>query len=62
MILNAPSHLAAFDLNLCFYDDVKPPQDNKVAFDVLLDELHFLGLLKNYRLPFLVLIHRLTSF
>ena len=55
MILNAPSHLAAFDLNLCFYDDVKPPQDNKVAFDVLLDELHFLGLLKNYRLPFLVL-------
>jgi hypothetical protein len=55
MILNAPSHLAAFDLNLCFYDDVKPPQDNKVAFDVRLDDLHFLGLLKNYRLPFLVL-------
>ena len=37
MIMNAQSHLAAFDLNLCFYDDVKPPQDNKVAFDVLLD-------------------------
>ena len=55
MIMNAQSHLAAFDLNLCFYDDVKPPQDNKVAFDVLLDHLHFLGLLKNYRLPFLVL-------
>ena len=55
IILNAQSHLTAFDLNLCFYDDVKPAQENKIADDVKLDHLHFLGLLKNDRLPFLVL-------
>ena len=55
IILNAQSHLTAFDLNLCFYDDVKPAQENKVSEDVLLDHLHFLGLLKNHRSPFLVL-------
>jgi len=54
LILNSLSHLAAFDLNLCFYDDVRPPQDNKVSVDILLDHLHFLGLLKNHRAPFLV--------
>ena len=55
LILNSLSHLAAFDLNLCFYDDVRPPQDNKVSEDILLDHLHLLGLLKNHRAPFLVL-------
>ena len=55
LILYSQSHLAAVDLNLCFYDDVKPPQDNKVSIDVFLDHLHFLGLLKNHRAPFLVL-------
>ena len=55
LILNSLSHLTAFDLNLCFYDDVKPAQENKVSEDVLLDHLHFLGLLKNHRAPFLVL-------
>ena len=55
IILGAPSHLTAYDLNLCFYDDVKPAQDNKISEDVSLDYLHFLGLLKNGRLPFLVL-------
>ena len=55
IILNSLSHLTAFDLNLCFYDDVKPVQENKVSEDVLVDHLHFLGLLKNYRAPFLVL-------
>ncbi len=55
LILSSPSHLTAFDLNLCFFDDVKPAQENKVSEDVLLDHLHFLGLLKNHRSPFLVL-------
>ena len=55
IILNSPSHLTAFDLNLCFYDDVKPPQQNKVSEDILIDHLHFIGLLKNHRAPFLVL-------
>ena len=55
IILNSLSHLTAFDLNLCFYDDVKPAQENKISEDVLLDNLHILGLLKNHRDPFLVL-------
>ena len=54
-ILNSTSHLGLYDLNLCFYDDVKPAQENKIADNVTLDHLHFLGLLKNDRLPFLVL-------
>ena len=61
LILNSPSHLTAFDLNLCFYDDVKPPQQNKVSEDILIDHLHFLGLLKNHRAPFLVLKQNIAS-
>ena len=61
LILNSLSHLTAFDLNLCFYDDVKPPQQNKVSEDILIDHLHFLGLLKNHRAPFLVLKQNIAS-
>ena len=61
LILGSLSHLSAFDLNLCFFDDVKPPQENKVSEDVKLDHLHFLGLLKNHRAPFLVLKHNFAS-
>ena len=62
IILNSLSHLAAFDLNLCFYDDVKPAQENKISEDVLLDNLHILGLLKNHRAPFLVLKQNFPPF
>ena len=55
LIFNSLSHLTSFDLNLCFYDDVKPAQENKISEDILLDNLHISGLLKNHRAPFLVL-------
>ena len=61
LILGSLSHLSAFDLNLCFFDDVKPPQENKVSEAEKLDHLHFLGLLKNHRAPFLVLKQNFAS-
>lgn len=52
MILCSNCHTHLYDLSLCFYDDIKLPQENKVNDGVLIDRLHFLGLLKNHREPF----------
>ena len=42
-----------YDLNLCFYDSIKPPYDNKLNLDIKIDNLHKKGLLKNHYTPFL---------
>ena len=54
-IMSSNYHSQLFDLSLCFYDDIKPSQENKLSENVLLDKLHILGLLKNHRAPFLIL-------
>ena len=43
-----------FDLSLNFYDDIKPSHENKMSLNVLIDELHIKGLLKNHKNPFLI--------
>ena len=51
-ILNSPYHLHLFDLHLCLFDDFKLDYENKISFNIKIDDLHSLGLIKNYKFPF----------
>ena len=53
-ILSSKNNTSIFDLALSFYEDIKPPYENKMSLDVLIDELHIKGLLKSYKTPFLI--------
>ena len=53
-ILSSRNCSSLFDLNLSFYDDIKPAYENKMSLNVLIDELHIKGLLKSHRTPFLI--------
>jgi hypothetical protein len=51
-ILNSQYHLHLFDLHLCLFEDFKPDYENKIAYNIKIDDLHSLGLIKNYNFPF----------
>ena len=51
-ILNSPYHLHLFDLHLCLFDDFKLDYKNKISYNIKIDDLHSLGLIKNYKFPF----------
>jgi len=53
-ILYSKNFSSLYDLSLIFYDDIKPPFENKLNLNVLIDELHLKGLLKSHRDPFLI--------
>ena len=53
-ILYSKSFSSLYDLNLSFYNDIKPSYENKLNLNVLIDELHTKGLLKSHREPFLI--------
>ena len=53
-ILSSKIFPSLYDLSLTFYDDIKPPHENKLNLNVLIDELHIKGLLKSHREPFLI--------
>ena len=53
-ILSNKNNSSVFDLALSFYEDIKPPYENKMSLDVLIDELHITGLLKSHKSPFLI--------
>ena len=61
-ILSSQNYSSLYDLNLSFYDDIKPPYENKMSLDVLIDELHIKGLLKSHRTPFLIFKENYTPF
>ncbi len=44
-----------FELHLCLYKDIKTEYENKIDFEIKLDDLHRLGILKNYKKPFFYL-------
>ena len=54
-ILNSQYHLHIFDLHLCLFDDFKLDYENKISYNFKIDELHSLGLIKNYKFPFFTL-------
>ena len=53
-ILSSPNFISLYDLNLSFYDDIKPTYENKMSLNVLIDELHIKGLLKSHKSAFLI--------
>ena len=61
-ILSSLINSSLFDLTLSFYDDIKPPYENKMSLNVLIDELHMRGLLKSHRSPFLIFKENYTPF
>ena len=52
-VLSSPYITSIYDLNLIFYDDIKPPYENRMSLDVQIDELHNKGLLKSHQTAFL---------
>ena len=55
IILSCQQHPELFDFNLCFYDTISQPHENRIADYILLDKLHDLHILKNYRTPFFII-------
>ena len=55
IILSALQHPDMFDFSLCFYESIMEPHENRVADYILLDKLHDLHILKNYRTPFFII-------
>ena len=51
-ILSSLQHPEIYDFSLCFYESIMEPHENRVADYILLDKLHDLHILKNYRTPF----------
>ena len=61
-ILSSQYSPSIYDLNLSFYDDIKPQYENKMNLDVLIDELHIKGLLKSHKDPFLIFKENYTPY
>ena len=54
-ILSSLQHPEIYDFSLCFYESIMEPHENRVADYILLDKLHDLHILKNYRTPFFIM-------
>ena len=61
-ILSSQYSSSLYDLNLSFYEDIKPQYENKMNLDVLIDELHIKGLLKSHKNPFLIFKDNYTPY
>ena len=55
IILSSLQHPELFDFSLCFYDTIMQPHENRIADYVVLDKLHDLHILKNFRTPFFII-------
>ena len=62
LILNSYLHSELFDLALCFYDSIIQQNENRVDKYVMIDQLHDLQILKNYRTPFFIMKENFTPF
>ena len=50
--MNTEDFLTLFDLHLIIFRSMKEESETKIDFDMKLNELSDLGLIKNYRFPF----------
>jgi hypothetical protein len=50
--MNIEDFLTLFDLHLIIFRSMKEESETKIDFDMKLNELSDLGLIKNYRFPF----------
>ena len=55
IILSSLQHPELFDFSLCFYDTIMQPHENRIADYIVLDKLHDLHILKNFRTPFFII-------
>ena len=62
LILNSSFHSNLFDLALCFYDSIIQPQENRIDKYIMINKLHELQILKNYRTPFFLMKENFTPF
>ena len=62
LILNSNLHIDLFDLSLCFYESVIQPHENRIDKYIMINKLHELQILKNYRTPFFVMKENITPF
>ena len=62
LILNSTFHLELFDLAFCFYDSIIQPHENRIDKYIMIDKLHELQILKNYRTPFFLIKENFTPF
>ena len=60
LILNSTLHSNLFDLALCFYDSIIQPHENRIDKYTMIDKLHELQILKNYRSPFFLMKENFT--
>ena len=51
-MLNSEHYLCIFDLELILFRNIKEENDRKIDFNVKLEELQHLGLIKSYNYPF----------
>ena len=54
VILDGFNHLNLYDLQICLYRQIKPEYENKISYDIKIDDLHVKGFLKNHKYPFII--------
>jgi len=62
LILSSSLHSELFDLALCFYDSIIQPHENRMDKFIMINKLHELQILKNYRTPFFIMKENFTPF
>ena len=62
LILNSYCHTELFDLALCFYDSIIQQNENRIDKYIMINQLHDLQILKNYRNPFFIMRENFTPF
>ena len=62
LLLLSSLHTEIFDLALCFYDSIVQPHENRIDKYIMIDKLHELQILKNYRTPFFIMKENFTPF
>ena len=60
LILNGFLLSEIHDLALCFYDSIIQPHENRIDKYIMIDKLHELQILKNYRTPFFIMKDNFT--
>jgi len=51
-IFNSSRNLILFDLHLCIYRQIKTDYENKISFDIKIDDLYSKGLIHDFPYPF----------
>ena len=59
---NSSKNLILFDLHLCIYRQIKPDYENKISFDIKIEDLYSKGLIHDFPYPFFLFKDNRTPF